>query len=235
MKIRHLLTALTTTAVLFAGSPASAQVAVSHDGAGTVQGRPGPDAERSLTECSAEYLNGDKRLGPLRLPVLGLAGKELTGYQPTNDLGPQRFLDLYWKDEGWVYPAQNGYIVNPDGSPQRALLTFQVGQDIDRYGSERGAFLAPEGTPYAQRAIPPMNLDGDPAAGCNYYDYRVIKEFTVYSGTVAPWFAQPGLGTQYELDYTLIPGAPTPDQGFGVKWLVDNHYLERIISPTSPH
>ncbi|MFB7666023.1 TNT domain-containing protein [Kitasatospora sp. NPDC056138] len=228
MKARRILTTLAAAAVLFTGSmPAVAQAAAPHATAGGEHNTRIAGFDRSLTECSAEFLEGDRRLGPLRLPVLGIVGKEVEGYRPTDDLGSQRFLDLYWKNGAWVYPAQDGYVLNPDGTPQKAPVGLEVGQDIDRYGSEFGSFLAPEGLPYAQRSIPPASLDGSPAAGCNYHDYRVTKSFTVYTGTIAPWFAQPGLGTQYQLDPSLVPGAPT--QGFNVQWLVNNGYLERII------
>src|SRR6185312_14650352 len=104
--------------------------------------------------------------------------------------------------------------------------TLVPGQDIDRYGSEYGSFLAPEFSPYFSRAIPPSNLDSTPPAGCNYHDYRVLKPFAVDAGPVAPWFAQPGLGLQYQLDAALIPGAPA---GINVMWLVNNGYLQRIV------
>ncbi|GAA2262775.1 MULTISPECIES: TNT domain-containing protein [Kitasatospora] len=229
MKVPRILTTLAAAAVLFAGSlPAAAEAQTFRADHGGGHG-PGQAAfDKSLTECSTELLDGDPRLGPLRLPVLGLVGKEVTGYRPTDDLGSERFLDLYWRDGGFIFPKQDGYVLNPDGTPQKSEVTLQEDQDIDRFGSERGQFLAPEGTPYAQRAIPPQNLVGDPAAGCNYHDYRVLKPFKVFTGPVAPWFAQPGLGTQYQLDSSLVPGAP-PGRDFNVGWLVANHFLERII------
>lgn len=102
---------------------------------------------------------------------------------------------------------------------------------IDRFGSEYGSFLAPADSPYAQRALPPSNLDtptSAPTYPYNYHVYRVrppirallssspklqhlvifnptdllylnqvLKPFTVLSGPIAPWFGQPGQGTQY--------------------------------------
>ncbi|WP_436563623.1 TNT domain-containing protein [Kitasatospora sp. HPMI-4] len=217
-------------AVLFTGSlPAAAQAQTLRAERGAMQDTARARLDRSLAECSTELVDGDKRLGPLRLPVLGLVGKEVTGYRSTDDLGSQRFLDLYWRDGNWIYPAQDGYVLNPDGTPQKTAVTLQKDQDIDRYGGEGGSFLAPEGLPYAQRSLPPQSLVGTPAAGCNYHDYRVLKPFKLYTGPIAPWFAQPGLGTQYQLDYHLVPGAPSGKGEFNVKWLVDNQYLGRII------
>ena len=79
--------------------------------------------------------------------------------------------------------------------------------------------------PYATRSIPPQSLDGNPPAGCNYHIYDVLKPFTVDSGPIAAWFAQPGGGWQYQLDPTLVPDAPA---NLNVMWLIDNGYLQRL-------
>jgi hypothetical protein len=79
--------------------------------------------------------------------------------------------------------------------------------------------------PYALRSIPPQSLDGTPAAGCNYHVYRVLKPLEVHAGPIAPWFAQPGWGEQYQLDGSLVPGAPA---ALNVLWLVNNGYLKRL-------
>lgn len=71
---------------------------------------------------------------------------------------------------------------------------------VDRFGSEYGSFLSPAEAPYDQRALPPSNLDWpneEPAVPFNYHKYVVRKEFVVLSGPIAPWFGQPGQGTQY--------------------------------------
>jgi hypothetical protein len=53
----------------------------------------------------------------------------------------------------------------------------------------------------------------------------VLKDFTVDAGPVAPWFAQPGYGLQYQLNSSLVPGAPA---SVNVTWLVNNGYLARV-------
>lgn len=183
-------------------------------------------------ECSADFYHGDSRLGPATLPVAGPVGLELIGYHRTGRLSDQAFLAEYWDPTansgrgGWIYPPDSGYLHGPDGKPIEWQQTLAPGKNVDRYGSEYGSFLAPALSPYWSRAIPPANLDGTPPAGCNYHDYRVLKPFTVDAGPVAPWFAQPGLGLQYQLDAALVPGAPAQ---LNVMWLVDNGYLQRII------
>jgi hypothetical protein len=163
--------------------------------------------------------------------VLGNVGIELFGYRRTGGESSAAFLAQYYDPTanggrgGWIYPPDNGYRLDPAGNPIEWQQTLVPGQDIDRYGSEFGSFLAPTFSPYASRAIPPQNLVGNPAAGCNYHDYKVLKPLRVDAGPVAAWFAQPGGGLQFQLDSTLIPGAPTP---VNVLWLVNNGYLARL-------
>lgn len=179
-----------------------------------------------LTDCSAAFYQGDSRLGPAGLPILGRVGFELLGYHRSGDLTDSQLLSQYYNSAtgSWIYPPDNGYLVIA-GQPVEYHATLLPGQHIDRYGSEYGSFLAPEGLPYATRSIPPSSLDSVPAAGCNYHDYRVVKPFTVDAGPIAPWFGQPGLGLQYQLDASLIPGGPAQ---LNVMWLVDNGYLARL-------
>jgi hypothetical protein len=178
-------------------------------------------------QCSAAFQNGDARLGPDRLPSTGPVGRELIGYQRTGGATDQAFLQQYYDSTAgsWKYPPDSGYLV-VNGQPVEFEQTLAVGQDIDRFGSEWGSFLAPAGLPYAMRSIPPQSLDGNPAAGCNYHDYKVLKPFEVHGGPIAPWFDQPGYGWQYQLDAALMPGSPS---GFNVGWLVANGYLQRLV------
>jgi hypothetical protein len=185
--------------------------------------------------CSAALLDGDRRLGPEVLANTGLTGTELQGYRRTGTLSTKAFLARYWDPTlydgtgGWIYPPQNGYQLDDQGIPIVWTTTLGRGRSVDRYGSEYGTFLAPTFAPYPSRAIPPSNLVGTPAANCNYYSYRVLKPLPVRAGFIAAWFAQPGGGTQYQLDSTLIPGAPA---SINVMWLLDQGYLERV-SPRS--
>ncbi|MFJ6137169.1 TNT domain-containing protein [Kitasatospora sp. NPDC092286] len=182
-------------------------------------------------ECSAADHHGDPRLGPEDLPITGPVGRELIGYKRTGNLSEDKFLATYYSptanngSPGWIYPPANGYVTLPDGTPIEFELTLYPNQNIDRYGSEYGSFLAPEGLPYATRSIPPQSLDSNPAATCNYHDYKVLKPFKVHAGPIAPWFGQPGYGLQYQLDAALVPGGPAR---LNVLWLVDNGYLARI-------
>lgn len=185
--------------------------------------------------CSAETYQGDQRLGPAVLSNSGATGKELVGYRRTGSLTVAKFLSSYWDDAanggqgGWIYPKNDGFLNDADGNPIKWTQQLNRGTFVDRFGSEYGAFLAPSGIAYSSRAIPPSSLVGNPASKCNYSNYRVKKGFKVSAGPIAPWFGQPGRGTQYQLKSELVPGAP--DQ-LNVLWLVSQGYLERV--PTTP-
>ncbi|KAK2616700.1 hypothetical protein QQS21_000312 [Conoideocrella luteorostrata] len=90
------------------------------------------------------------------------------------------------------------------------------GDYVDRFGHDGGQFLAPLGTLYSKRSIPPSNLNPDPFWPVpkniynNYHVYRVIKPFKVYNGSIAAGFGQPGQGRQYYTKkvpiHTLLKG-----------------------------
>ena len=230
MKISKLTAVLAVAVVLPLGFGAqSAGAAVGSAAVGSPTAGPAVAAKAPagvLTECSATYYNGDYRLGPSQLPVLGLVGFELIGYRRSGDLTDAQLLAQYYDSSAssWIYPPDNGYVI-VNGQPIEYVTTLVPGQDIDRYGSEYGSFLAPTGLPYAARSIPPQSLDSTPASTCNYHDYEVLKPFAVDAGPIAPWFGQPGYGLQYQLNAALIAGGPAQ---VNVLWLVDNGYLARI-------
>jgi hypothetical protein len=115
--------------------------------------------------------------------------------------------------------------VDTSGAPVLGNATLPIGQKLDRFGSEYGSFLAALGAPYIERSLPPSNLntfDGD--YPFNYYVYQVTKSFEVGLGPIAPWFEQPGMGTQflaYKSVKDLIAG------GF-LRRLTPENYDEKI-------
>jgi hypothetical protein len=220
MRIRQILAALGVAASAFVAVPAAAEPAVPVAGTAT-----------RLTDCSAEAYHGDARLGPERLPIVGAVGAELRSYHRTGKQEPAAFLAEFYDDglDSYRYPPAEGYRLDPFGAPIKDDRLLRFGTLIDRYGSEFGAFLAPAGSPYSSRSIPPSNLNDTTApAGCNYHVYLVIQPFRVDFGPVAAWFEQPGGGTQYQLDQTLMPTPTLPADRFNVRWLVDNHFLLRL-------
>jgi hypothetical protein len=221
MFVRRLVASLATATLLVFGSFSAASTAAATT----------TTAVAHTTTCSNTYLDGDARLGPAQLPNAGEIGQIVRGYRPLARLTAAQFIATYWDPTanggsgGWRYPPDNGFVI-ANGKPVEYAIPLGVGQDVDRFGSVYGAFLAPEGTNYAQRSLPPMSLDNfDAAFTCNYHEYRVVKSFKVESGPIAPAFGQPGYGRQYQLVGSLVPGAPA---NLSVMWLVANRYLAPI-------
>ncbi|KAK0643901.1 hypothetical protein B0T16DRAFT_494842 [Cercophora newfieldiana] len=156
-----------------------------------------------------QYVCGDKRLGPTRLPQTLPLDSVFDIYDRFGGLCPGPFLTTFWNttEKWWIYPSDLGYTLNDEGVPIKGNITLRAGTLIDRFGGEGGNFSAPAGAPYMQRSLPPSNLDfpeGEyPYFPYNYHLYRVMKPFVVIAGPIAPWFGQPGQGVQYELYQNL--------------------------------
>jgi RHS repeat-associated protein len=105
-------------------------------------------------------------------------------------------LRTYW-------PPNRGFA----DSATRSVL--RPGTRIDRYGSELGTFASPAGTPFPLRALPPQALKS------TLRSYEVLKPLPARNGATAPWFGQPGGGTQYEFAQSI-------------ETLVQQGYLKRI-------
>lgn len=194
---------------------------------------PPSGASTAPSQCSAEDFNGDARLGPSDLASLGSVGLELRNYDRLAGLTPQQFIATYWDPAanggagGYRFPPDNGFLLTPQGDPIHTTMTLHAGLRLDRFGSEFGAFLAPAGSSYGSRALPPQSLDNTAnPGGCNYNLYKVVHDFSVDGGPIAPAFGQPGHGLQYFLVAALVPGAP---DRINVKWLIDNGFLTRCV------
>jgi len=165
------------------------------------------------------YFCGDLRLGPKQLPTEIPLSSEILGYDRLGGLCPGAFLQKWWNSTsaGYIYPPQNGFQLNTANQPIDGNQTLAVGTRLDRFGSEYGAFLAPAGAPFSERAIPPSNLNtpADPSYPYNYHVYEVVQSFDVLSGPIAAWFGQPGQGTQYQTYSNILA-------------LVGGGYLRRV-------
>jgi hypothetical protein len=113
----------------------------------------------------------------------------------------------YDKDGKPIYPPNNGF----DGTPTNT--TLQPGTKIDRYGGNPdGKFFSDPGTPFSNRAMPGSTPPSQ------YAVYEVLKPLNVQSGKIAPWFGQPGGGTQYLTEKE-------------VTYLIEKGYLRKINAP----
>lgn len=123
---------------------------------------------------------------------------------------PKAFQDQYRSAEanGWKLPpphAKDGYWYPPNnggiGTPK--VTKLEAGANIDRFGSEKGSYLSPAGTPFSQRALPKVDINTPPSKIPAYNAYMVTKRgaanLRVEESKIAPWFGEPGGGTQYRL------------------------------------
>ena len=183
------------------------------------------------TTCSTVDFLGDARLGPKRLPNAGPLGRVLAGYRRLAGMTAKGYLSTFYDTAGatWRYPPQGGYQVTPEGLAVKSQTWLFGGQRVDRFGSEFGGYLSPEGTPFGARGIPPQSLDSTTKPrSCNYSRYRVLQAFPVYSGPIAAALGQPGFGLQYVLDASIFPDAPAAARDFNVGYLVTKGYLARV-------
>ncbi|MEU8250188.1 TNT domain-containing protein [Nonomuraea sp. NPDC048916] len=185
--------------------------------------------------CGPPYVLGDPNLGPKYLPRTSWLGSILRGYVRYGGLPPTTFLDRYRTVDGWRYPQDFGFAHAGGYSNAKALIstvTLAKGLKLDRFGGENGAFLAPYGTPFVKRALPPSSLNtfsGDPQHLCSYHAYQVEIPFQVDAGPAASAFQQRGVGQQYHTLVKYIEGSVGNDKGeLPISWLIDHGYLKRL-------
>lgn len=104
-----------------------------------------------------------------------------------NKQGVYRFYD----DAGEpVWPSNKGFY----GKPKPSVLP--AGKVVDKLGVQpRGKFLADAAVSRAERAVP----DQGKYLGIyqTVHTFSVTAPTKVYSGLIAPWFGEPGMGVQY--------------------------------------
>ncbi|KAJ3541736.1 hypothetical protein NM208_g2596 [Fusarium decemcellulare] len=173
-----------------------------------------------------DYICGDWRLGPTELPRKLPLGTFIANYDRFGGLTPNEFLKLWWNDTkvdgreaGWKYPEKNGFELDEDELPIRALVNLKPGTFVDRFGYPTGRFISPATAPFSQRALHPANLipDKEKLFPNNYHVYNVTRSFTVQAGPIRAWFGQPGFGTQFFLG-----------QGITVQDYLDNGHLVQL-------
>ena len=204
----------------------------------------------------------DPRLGPEQLPTTDPEGpvqtavaKITAGYRRFGDLTEAAFLKMFWywhyplpvfvPTSGWKYPDYGGFVVS-DGKPDYTQVELKKGYLVDRFGSPGGTYLSPAGTPYAERALPPSNLDysspptrppSSEQRDYNYHEYKVAEPFKVDAGKIAAWFGQKGGGMQYTTcaHAVTISGVDCTDTVKGkevtlnVKYLLEKGYLTAVL------
>ena len=143
------------------------------------------------------------------------------GWEPTGGMPWEDFASRFGTPESRIWPGNDGF--PPGYAPQPAQLP--EGAIIDRFGSEYGRYLAPDGTPFADRALAPESVGGD------YNRYMITGKplppgWQIVEGPVEPWYGQtPSPGT---LQYMIVG----PDGvKVSVKELVDRGILDEHGPP----
>ncbi|MGE2736071.1 TNT domain-containing protein [Mycolicibacterium vaccae] len=132
---------------------------------------------------------------------------------------------------GPEFISADGSLIYPDDSlpskpyaiPGTVVPDAQLpaGTELGRFGYPGGTYLAPEGTPFAELSLPPDS------AAKPYFRYVVADPTALPPGwrieqsQAAPWFHQPGGGTQYRI---IAPPGSEPS----VDSLRQSGYLKRI-------
>ncbi len=167
------------------------------------------------------------------MPYASPVGPLLAGYQRFGAQTENQWVQNYTvpgDPTRLLFPPESGFVLGPDGRAVKQRQTLLPGYRLDRFGFTGGAFLAPLGTPFGARSLAPQSLNTPPtppattppAPLANYHTYCVLKPFDVDSGSIAPWFAQPGLGIQFQLNPAYVPKAGA---NLTVQWLLDHKFI----------
>ena len=173
---------------------------------------------KSFADNPAYYAGGKSADGAIALPGMmfggegaaveaGLPAEAVTpggaplavmhGWDPLGGMSSEDFASLFGTPETRAWPGNDGF--PPGYDPQPAHLP--AGTIIDRFGSEYGRYLAPDGTPFSDRALPPESVGGD------YNRYMVTGKalppgWEIVEGPVEPFYGQtPAPGT---LQYMIV-------------------------------
>lgn len=89
------------------------------------------------------------------------------------------------------YPPNNGGVGEP------VVTRLPNGMPLDRYGGEKGSFMSAAGDSFEERALP----DAPPGAPNQYTSAAGLdgEGLMAEQSPIAPWFDQPGGGTQYRI------------------------------------
>jgi hypothetical protein len=159
-------------------------------------GEPEPDSDYTAGDLPRPHdvhqglLPGSPKYDELTGGRQPLSGTDLAEFDQTwsNGRNPNTgYTEYRYPTEENGHP--NGFASPSDRQPEWVAQ----GTRLDRFGGPGGAFLSPAGAPWPTRALPPHTLTSP------YHVYEVARPFPAYVGPAAPWFDQPGNGTQYYL------------------------------------
>lgn len=130
------------------------------------------------------------------------APKETATKEPLSSKVPPKRLPHHRQDiDAKWYDAETGELRWPPdkGFEPGTARPTTLAKDtvIDRYGGPNGNFSSPPDTPFGNRALP---YD---ATKMPLKRYKVLRDVPVTEGKIAPWFDEPGGGTQFQSEMTI--------------------------------
>ncbi|GAB3548863.1 hypothetical protein J2S53_004069 [Actinopolyspora lacussalsi] len=99
------------------------------------------------------------------------------------------------RTHAYDWPVRHGFADNGVEEPDPEVLP--PGTMLDRLGDEWGLVLAPEGTAFADRSLPPEFRER------TYRRYRVVHPLPVWLTRAVAWFEQPGTGLRYRTTHPI--------------------------------
>lgn len=121
--------------------------------------------------------------------MLAQRAKEL-GLEYTPGLeGEDRYYSKYGEP---IYPPNDGAL----NTPEKVIL--KAGTIVTRYGRVKGSYFGTENDTFEQRSLP-RTTDKK-----QFHKLRLLKDMPVEEAIIAPWFGQPGGGTQYKISNEIF-------------------------------
>jgi hypothetical protein len=99
------------------------------------------------------------------------------------------------EDRRAEYAWPPGELFPEGGCDAGEAVVLEAGAVIDRFGTPEGRSFSANGTPYAQRALPPEHLEA------GYRRYKVLAPLPMWQTISAAWFGQSGGGVRYRSVY----------------------------------
>ncbi|WP_139182866.1 glycohydrolase toxin TNT-related protein [Actinopolyspora xinjiangensis] len=138
-------------------------------------------------------------------PDRAIPGELLVGYEP---LGPEADVgEFEWErryllpgpgengTHAYDWPVRHGFPDNGAEEPRPEIMPPDT--LLDRLGDEWGLVLAPAGTCFANRSLPPEFRERP------YRRYRVVRPLPVWHTRAVAWFEQPGTGLRYRTTHPI--------------------------------